>query len=371
MTVREHPTNKLSAHETADEIYQTAETSGPPTLDNGLINGTNVYGELGARFNMSVETGQSYRLRLVNGAIDTHFKFMIDGHNLSVIAMDFVPIVPYSTNVLSIGMGQRYDVVFTANATSDNYWIRAIPQTYCSDNDNADNIKGVLTYSDATYATPESDAYDYTDNCDDEALTDLVPYLALDASSSSTTDDEAVTVGKSGNFFKWYMAATTFVSEWDYPTVLAIADDNTTWSDNQHVISLPDANEWVYMVIETTQTVPHPIHLHGHDFYILAQDTGTYDADTTTLSLTNPPRRDVAMLPASGYLVIAWYTDNPGAWLLHCHIGWHTEEGFALQLVEQLDVIETYQDSDTINSTCIAWSAYATTDSIVQDDSGV
>jgi hypothetical protein len=51
--------------------------------------------------------------------------------------------------------------------------------------------------------------------------------------------------------------------------------------------------------------------LHGHDFWVLAQGTGTYDADTVTLTTTNIPRRDVAMLPASGYLVLAHYIDNP------------------------------------------------------------
>jgi FtsP/CotA-like multicopper oxidase with cupredoxin domain len=94
-------------HQTADAVYTRAETSGPPTLDNGLLNGTNVYGDLGSRFNMTVTEGESHRIRLVNGAIDTHFKFMIDDHNLTVIAMDLVPIVPYTTTYLSIGMGQR------------------------------------------------------------------------------------------------------------------------------------------------------------------------------------------------------------------------------------------------------------------------
>ena len=59
-------------HETADEIYSSAETNGPPTLDNGLLNGTNVYGDLGSRFNMTVTEGETHRIRLVNGAIDTH-----------------------------------------------------------------------------------------------------------------------------------------------------------------------------------------------------------------------------------------------------------------------------------------------------------
>lgn len=67
-------------------------------------------------------------------------------------------------------------------------------------------------------------------------------------------------------------------------------------------------------VIETAIPVPHPIHLHGHDFFILAaEESATFDS-SVTLNLNNPPRRDVANLPASGYLVIAFKTDNPGVW---------------------------------------------------------
>ena len=43
-------------------------------------------------------------------------------------------------------------------------------------------------------------------------------------------------------------------------------------------------------------------------------------SDPLTLNYKNPPRRDVATLPARGYFVIAFITDNPGAWLMHCHI---------------------------------------------------
>jgi FtsP/CotA-like multicopper oxidase with cupredoxin domain len=178
-------------------------------------------------------------------------------------------------------------------------------------------------------------------------------------------------VGRSNNLFKWYMAATTFVVEWDDPTLLQIYNDDTNFTTSSHVIELDTADEWVYFIIETTQAVPHPIHLHGHDFFILGQGTGTYDSSTTTLSLTNPPRRDVAMLPSSGYLVIAFQTDNPGAWLMHCHIGWHTSEGFALQLVERYSEIAALIDYDTLNSTCAAWDTYVSADSIVEDDSGV
>ncbi|TVY78421.1 Laccase-2 [Lachnellula suecica] len=358
-------------HQTADEMYISAETSGPPTLDNGLINGTNTYDDAGSRFEMDVTAGSSYRLRLVNGAIDSHFKFMVDNHTLTVIAMDLVPIVPYTTDVLSIGMGQRYDVILNATETSGDFWMRAIPQTFCSDNDNADDIKGIVRYDSTSTSDPTTSAYTYTDDCDDEAISDLVPYFVYDVSTDSEEDDFAVTVGKSNSLFRWYMAGTTFDVEWEDPTILKVLDGNTTFSDSEHVIQLDTANEWVYFVIETTQTIPHPIHLHGHDFFILAQDTGTYDSSTVTLATSNPPRRDVAMLPASGYLVIAFYTDNPGAWLMHCHIGWHTSEGFALQILERYTEIAAITNSTQVSDTCSAWSTYATANDIVDDDSGV
>jgi len=318
---------------------------------------------------MTVTAGNTHRIRLINGAIDTMFKFMIDDHNMTVIAADLVPIVPYSTQVLSIGIGQRYDIIVDATEDSGDYWIRAIPQTTCSDNDNADDIKGIMRYDSTSTDDPTTTAYSYDDNCDDEALTDLVPYVSLDAGDESESDDFAVTVGRSNNVFKWYMAATTFLVDWAEPTLMQIYEGNTTFDTQQHVIELDTADEWVYFIIETTNTVPHPIHLHGHDFYILAQDTGTYSS-STTLNLSNPPRRDVAMLPGSGYLVIAFVTDNPGAWLMHCHIGWHTSEGFALQLVERYSEISALIDYDTMNSTCAAWDTYVSSDDIVQDDSG-
>lgn len=97
-------------HQTVDELYITEQKLGPQSLTTGLINGTNVFGTganaTGHRFATKVNAGTSYRLRLVNVAIDTHWKFTIDNHTMTVIAMDLVPIKPFTTNVLSIGMGE-------------------------------------------------------------------------------------------------------------------------------------------------------------------------------------------------------------------------------------------------------------------------
>jgi FtsP/CotA-like multicopper oxidase with cupredoxin domain len=96
------------SHSTADVLYAQAQNGGPPSMATGLINGTNVSNSGGKRFKTRFTSGQSYRFRLVNGAIDTHFKFSIDHHVMTVIANDFVPIQPYLTKVLDIAIGQIY-----------------------------------------------------------------------------------------------------------------------------------------------------------------------------------------------------------------------------------------------------------------------
>lgn len=93
-------------HQTCDELYSYAQTVGPPELQNGLINGLNTFENGGSRYETSFESGKSYLIRIVNTAIDTHYKFAIDGHSFKVIANDFVPLVPYETTYLDIGMGK-------------------------------------------------------------------------------------------------------------------------------------------------------------------------------------------------------------------------------------------------------------------------
>lgn len=394
------------SHTTADVLALEAATTGPPTVslfcffclsffplfplfnslgtwinvtiqqsENCLINGTNTWTEddgtvVGSRFETNFTAGTSYRLRLVNGAADTHFRFTIDNHTMQVIASDFVPIVPYNTTSVSIGMGQRYDVIVTATESTGNFWMRAIPQEACSDNDNVDNILGIIRYDPTSTDEPTTTSYELDDSCADEDSDNLVPYLAIPVGDLTSEDDEMATLGGSGTSIKWVMNSESFVSEWDYPSVLAIAEGNTSWTAAEHVWTLPDANVWVSMVIETDFAQAHPLHLHGHDFWVLGSGSGTY-SNTTTLTTTNAPRRDVVMLPANGWTAIAFITDNPGAWIMHCHIAWHADEGFAMQLIERETEVPALLDVDYINSTCANWDAYVVADGIVQDDSGI
>lgn len=92
----------------------------------------------------------------------------------------------------------------------------------------------------------------------------------------------------------------------------------------------PFSQQWAYWLIQNDPTaangLPHPIHLHGHDFVVVGRSPDNavsaqvaYDftaADVSSLVGSNPLRRDVTMLPQKGWIVIAFKTDNPGAWLM-------------------------------------------------------
>jgi len=77
--------------------------------------------------------------------------------------------------------------------------------------------------------------------------------------------------------------------------------------------------QWVYFIIQDLSFLDafHPLHLHGHDFYVLSQGSGTFITGVTPVNLINPPRRDTAILPGNGHIVLAFETNNPGYVKLH------------------------------------------------------
>jgi len=174
------------------------------------------------------------------------------------------------------------------------------------------------------------------------------------------------------------------------PTVMHL---NTDWNKLPHlavVTTDPKTDSWVEMIITSNLTKPmvdpnkvfipvaHPIHLHGHDFALLAQSENKYnktEADKL-IKRDNPPRRDVALVPRGGYIVIAFKADNPGVWLMHCHIAFHASSGLALQIVENNASISIPpENKKVLEDGCTKWKKwFAEHDSEghpLQDDSAI
>lgn len=45
-------------------------------------------------------------------------------------------------------------------------------------------------------------------------------------------------------------------------------------------------------------------------------------------------RRDVIMIAGGGHTVWRFLADNPGVWLIHCHMDWHAAAGLTATLIE-------------------------------------
>lgn len=56
----------------------------------------------------------------------------------------------------------------------------------------------------------------------------------------------------------------------------------------------------------------HPMHLHGHKFWVLGSGTGPFpyrsveEAPSSVINLRSPPYRDTTDLPASGWVAIRY-----------------------------------------------------------------
>lgn len=72
------------------------------------------------------------------------------------------------------------------------------------------------------------------------------------------------------------------------------------------------------LTIRNDTTWPHAMHLHGHHFQVLTRN-GTPDP--------NRDWRDTELMDAREDIEIAFVADNPGKWLLHCHMLEHQAGG--------------------------------------------
>ena len=376
-----------------DEALNNPSSPGAgPKSDNILVNGTNKNpaGTNGAYQRTTIASGKKYRLRLINTSIDAQLRVALDNHTLEVIAADFVPIVPFNTSSLLLAIGQRYDVLITANQKPANYWFRAEPATDCASSSKGLGLS-IFTYKSVEAGTPTATTNTTlsTPGCNPEA--DIEPFVAVSVDKDtfqSQIQELNVSINTPGvkylnsSIAAWGVNLSNIDVKWDRPTLDFIAANDSAYPEGYNVVQIPKQGVWTYWVVQeipnnlpnspNITSIPHPFHLHGHDFWVLGNSTNSnFSArnDLASLNFNNPPRRDVTFLPASGWVVLAFYSDNPGAWLMHCHIAWHVSEGLAMQFVESNSSIPA--PDAAWNQTCQEWDDYYSTAEFKQTDSGL
>ncbi|CAF4252688.1 unnamed protein product [Rotaria sp. Silwood2] len=280
---------------------------------------------------------ETYRFRLIAAGSEFNYKFSIDNHELTVIAIDGVYVEPYKVQQLWIYIGQRYDVLVTMNqrSTLGVHWIRAA----ITANDN-NQFYAILHYNDTRNGTAEPPQSPLPPN-----QTFLLNSMSLvptnvntDFSLKPPAFNETLTVNVTCLPQDHRCTINSVINKMSFePTLYTMYIRGVQQTTLPNVFNLK-LNDHVMIVVNNFQDFGHPFHLHGHSFYVLG--VGKYNASGTgeqtvfdpvrdrhTLNFINPPYRDTEQVPELSYIVIGFITNNPGSWLFHCHIAWDMEAG--------------------------------------------
>nr|AFN10626.1 laccase 1 [Hypsizygus marmoreus] len=316
-----HYSRRLS-HLTSPSRYHTPAPSAGlvPTPDATLINGLGrfVGGAASPLAVISVVSGKRYRFRLVSMSCDPNYTFSIDGHTMTIIEVDGVNVEPLAVDSIQIFAGQRYSFVLDANQAVSNYWVRANPNVGDTGFDGGIN-SAILRYDGADEVDPTTTS----SLSNSMAEIDLHPLTDAGAPGTAVQGGADVNINLDVAFsftdLQFTMNGATFVSP-TVPVLLQVISGARTASEllpAGSVYILP-ANKVIEISIPGGSVgSPHPFHLHG-------------------------VRRDVVSVGgASDNVTIRFTTDNPGPWILHCHIDWHLEVGLAVVFAEDSDTVAT------------------------------
>lgn len=296
---------------------------------------------------------------------------------MTVIAVDFTPIEAYDTSLLTLAVGQRADVLVKGKTDpTASFWMRSqMPGgVFCGGNDNTQAIRAAVVYESAdTTIAPSSMASNNDAACVNDALGSIRPLHPTPIASDALQLDITLTlaINDTGSFV-WKLNDEVFTADLSNPLLFEedpeqIAGRTTYNTGNATSVRLNVTNATPFQ---------HPFHLHGYHYELLA--SGPADATsmfpatdsnplsppppttwngTIEVSTAAPPKRDTHIIPALGYAVLQFDTDNPGVWPFHCHTAWHQSGGMTMNLlVRPDDIVQPLQS--TKEATCTPWSQW-------------
>merc|ERR1711939_122430 len=321
-------------------------------------------------------------LNLVNAGSTSKLTVSLDSHTMFVYAADGLFVKMQEIEVLPIGLGERYSVMIKLDQTPGEYLLR-FAATPVGDMQQVIEDAAVVRYKRSVNESSFSDidsSPKMTSNMTSSILAGDTSGVHMLANSSARTAASTLRRQDLGPFdriappihnhnvvTKNLNVSQTGIATWVVDRYaysepkIPVLNGNISdgWNANT-TLHLP-FNATIDLIMrispDSMDTMGHPMHLHGHKFWILGSGEGDFpyssvqDVPSSLANLDDPPYRDTVELPASGWAVIRYVSDNPGAWLLHCHIQWHLVSGMALVLVEGGDRLPAFLGSSNVSTT--------------------
>ena len=180
-------------------------------------------------------------------------------------------------------------------------WMRSAISTTCSTPTQPYALAPIYYPKANQSSIPTSKATPFSDrNCTNDPLTSTVPYNPWRAARPpATTYNLDITFEKNAsNINLWHMNGESFRANYDNPLLLLANKGNISYPQDPQWNALNfGTNTSIRIVVKNHYPRNHPMHLHGHNFQVLAEGFGDWNGEITNPS--NPQRRDVQLMPGS------------------------------------------------------------------------
>lgn len=326
----------------------------PPPSGGALMNS-------GKNITIPVKPNKTYLIRIICPANYPGHAWFLDGHPQTTVEVDGIYVKPESVNsdnlLTRVAPGQRQAVLIrTLNDTSQNYAIfdtMDVNMLFINKGiipppaDYNTNVTGWLVYNESAPLPPPPvfhslgnpnffDDLDYVP-LDEEPLLEPVDHqFVLNTNSANVSGISRFTVNNYTYVGQKVPSFYTSITTGNY------ASNPAVYGQVNPIIV--KQGEIVEIVINNLNTNLHPWHMHGHQFQVLDRPGPEYGVFNGTFRPgfphASPIRRDTFMLQDSSWGVIRFRADNPGVWLLHCHIEFHVASGFVATIIEAPEVLE-------------------------------
>lgn len=282
---------ELDSQARLDEAFRSPMAA---SHDGRIGNTVTVNGQVRDLF--AVRAGERIRLRLVNASSARIYALAFEGHDPTVVALDGHPVEPHPAARVVLGPGMRADLMLDCAAAPGSSH-RVIDDFYRR------NAYELLKLQ---YGKEKPLRQDFP------------PLRALPANpvarpDLAKADRHRIVFGggmmgampsqreHKGMF--WTVNGQSMVDDHDHghPPLLALGLRKSC------VLELVNDTAW-----------HHPIHLHGHTFRILTRNGKVLEREQWS---------DTVLLDPKSRAEVAFVADNPGGWMLHCHVLEHQATG--------------------------------------------
>ncbi|XP_010442226.1 PREDICTED: laccase-15 isoform X1 [Camelina sativa] len=332
-------------------------------------------------FHLAVEEGKTYRIRMVNAAMNLILFFAIANHTLTVVGADGHYTKPLNANYITISPGETLDVLLQADQNPENTYYMAA-RAYQTGNITFNNSTtiGVLRYisSSKTKTSLFSGSYPNLPFYNDTSaafgfftkikslFSGQVPVqisrrIITTISINLLRCPQNSCAGPNGSRLAASMNNISFVTPShvdilkayylhikgvygtrfpDFPPLIFnfTAENQPLFLQTPRLateVKVVEFGEVVELVIQGTSLVggglDHPMHLHGFSFFVVGVGLGNYnisDEDPSSrYNLDDPPYKNTMTVPRNGWIAIRFAAVNPGVWFMHCHFDRHQTWG--------------------------------------------